>query len=46
MTRCGLVASQTPLDESVRSMVALLTAATPATLNGRFVDRKGGDMPW
>ncbi len=43
MTHCG---AQTPVEESVRSQVELLTAATPETLNGRFVDWKGGDMPW
>jgi hypothetical protein len=41
-----LLAAQTPLEESVSSQVALLTAATPETLNGRFVDWKGEDMPW
>ena len=40
------VAVQTPLEESVRSMVVLLEAAIPETLNGRFVDWKGDDMPW
>ena len=43
---CCLVAAQTPLEESVRSQVALLTAATPQTLNGRFIDWKGNDVPW
>ena len=42
----GLVDLQMPVEESVRSMVALLVAATPETLNGRFVDWKGDDMPW
>ena len=46
LTRCVLVALQTPVEESVRGMVALLTAATAETLNGRFVDGNGSDMPW
>ena len=44
--RPGHMAVQMPLEESVRSQVALLTAATPETLNGRFVDWTGDDMPW
>ena len=32
------MAVQTPSSESVRGMVALLTAATPETLNGRYLN--------
>ena len=42
----GRVAVQVPVEDSVRSMVTLLTAATPERLNGRFVNWKGDDMPW
>ena len=37
---------QTPVDVSVASQVAMLQAATPKSLNGRFVDWKGDDVPW
>ena len=42
---CCLIA-QMPVEESVSSQLALLTAADAGALNGRFVDWKGDDMPW